>query len=132
MAAFVAIAERRSFAKAATHLGVARSTLSQNIRALEERLRVRLLNRTTCSVSLTEAGERLLARVRPALVELTAARTNLTDPPKSGRFAARRRSAAGGKFPDGSAAWAVSQEISRHPIGYIGGQDAGQYFQRRI
>jgi len=77
MAAFVAIAERRSFAKAAMHLGVARSTLSQNIRALEERLRVRLLNRTTRSVSLTEAGEQMLARVRPALGELTAAANEL-------------------------------------------------------
>ena len=77
MAAFVAIADRHSFAKAATHVGVARSTLSQNIRALEERLRVRLLNRTTRSVSLTEAGERLLARVRPALGELTAAANEL-------------------------------------------------------
>lgn len=77
MAAFVAIAERRSFAKAATHLGVARSTLSQNIRTLEERLRVRLLNRTTRSVSLTEAGEQLLARVRPALGELAAAANEL-------------------------------------------------------
>jgi DNA-binding transcriptional LysR family regulator len=77
MTAFVAIAERCSFAKAATHLGVARSTLSQNIRALEERLRVRLLNRTTRSVSLTEAGEQLLARVRPALDELAAAANEL-------------------------------------------------------
>ena len=77
MTAFVAIAERCSFAKAATHLGVARSTLSQNIRALEERLRVRLLNRTTRSVSLTEAGEQLLARVRPALGELAAAANEL-------------------------------------------------------
>jgi len=77
MAAFAAIAERRSFAKAATHLGVARSTLSQNIRSLEERLRVRLLNRTTRSVSLTEAGEQLLARVRPALGELTVAANEL-------------------------------------------------------
>jgi DNA-binding transcriptional LysR family regulator len=77
MAAFVAIAERRSFAKAATHLGVARSTLSQNLRSLEERLRARLLNRTTRSVSLTEAGERLLARIRPALAELTAAANDL-------------------------------------------------------
>lgn len=77
MAAFVAIAERRSFAKAATHLGFARSTLSQNIRSLEERLRVRLLNRTTRSVSLTEAGEQLLARVRPALAELAVAANEL-------------------------------------------------------
>ena len=77
MTAFVAIAERRSFAKAATHLGVARSTLSQNIRTLEDRLRIRLLNRTTRSVSLTEAGEQLLARVRPALGELAAAANEL-------------------------------------------------------
>jgi DNA-binding transcriptional LysR family regulator len=73
MSAFAAIAEQRSFAKAATQLGIGRSTLSQNLRSLEERLGVRLLNRTTRSVSLTEAGARLLARVRPSLVELNAA-----------------------------------------------------------
>jgi len=73
LTAFVAIAERRSFAKAAAHLRLARSTLSQNLRALEERLGVRLLNRTTRSVSLTEAGERLLGRVGPALAELQTA-----------------------------------------------------------
>jgi DNA-binding transcriptional LysR family regulator len=73
MSAFTAIAEQRSFAKAATQLGIGRSTLSQSLRALEERLGVRLLNRTTRSVSLTEAGARLLARVRPSLVELKAA-----------------------------------------------------------
>ena len=67
MSAFVAIAERSSFAKAATHLGVSRSALSETIRALEEKLGVRLLNRTTRSVSLTEAGEQLLARLRPVL-----------------------------------------------------------------
>src|SRR5262245_31218748 len=79
MSAFVAIAERQSFAKAATQLGIGRSTLSQNLRALEERLGVRLLNRTTRSVSLTEAGARLLARVRPSLVELNAAVSELAD-----------------------------------------------------
>ncbi len=73
MSAFAAIAEQKSFAKAAMLLGIGRSTLSQNLRALEERLGVRLLNRTTRSVSLTQAGARLLARVRPALDELTAA-----------------------------------------------------------
>jgi DNA-binding transcriptional LysR family regulator len=79
MSAFAAIAEHRSFARAATQLGVGRSTLSQNLRALEERLGVRLLNRTTRSVSLTEAGARLLARVRPSLVELNAAVSELAD-----------------------------------------------------
>jgi DNA-binding transcriptional LysR family regulator len=73
MSAFAAIAEQRSFAKAATQLGIGKSTLSQNLRSLEERLGVRLLNRTTRSVSLTEAGARLLARVAPSLVELSAA-----------------------------------------------------------
>ena len=73
LAAFAAIAEHRGFTKAAMRLGVTRSTLSQNLRALEERLGTRLMNRTTRSVALTEAGERLLARVRPALEELTLA-----------------------------------------------------------
>jgi DNA-binding transcriptional LysR family regulator len=79
MSAFAAIAEQRSFAKAATQLGIGRSTLSQNLRALEERLGVRLLNRTTRSVSLTEAGARLLARVQPSLIELKAAAGELAD-----------------------------------------------------
>jgi DNA-binding transcriptional LysR family regulator len=73
LAAFVAIADRSSFVKAAAALGVSTSSLSQTLRALEERLGVRLLNRTTRSVSLTEAGERLLGQVRPALEELGAA-----------------------------------------------------------
>ena len=67
LSAFVAIAERLSFAKAATHLGLSRSSLSETIRTLEEKLGVRLFNRTTRSVALTEAGERLLARLRPTL-----------------------------------------------------------------
>jgi DNA-binding transcriptional LysR family regulator len=73
MNAFVAVAERSSFAKAAVHLGLSRSTLSERIRALEEKLGVRLLNRTTRSVSLTEIGERLLAEVRPVLEGFEAA-----------------------------------------------------------
>lgn len=73
LAAFVAIAEHRSFAKAATRLGVTRSTLSQNLRSLEARVGVRLMNRTTRSVALTEAGARLLAQAQPALGELTSA-----------------------------------------------------------
>ncbi|MBP8925656.1 MAG: LysR family transcriptional regulator [Pseudomonadales bacterium] len=68
--AFVAVAERCSFRKAADHLGLAPSTLSQSVRALEDRLDVRLLNRTTRSVRLTQAGEVLLARVQPLLQDL--------------------------------------------------------------
>jgi DNA-binding transcriptional LysR family regulator len=73
MTAFVAVAEHASFAKAARQLGVSRSTLSTTIRGLEERLGVRLLNRTTRSVALTEVGERLLAGLRPALDSFEAA-----------------------------------------------------------
>jgi DNA-binding transcriptional LysR family regulator len=67
LSAFAAVAEQRSFAKAAAQLGIAPSTLSQTIRALEERLGVRLLNRTTRSVATTEAGDRLMTELRPAL-----------------------------------------------------------------
>lgn len=70
LAAFVAIADRGNFSKAAAILGISTSTLSQTIRSLEERLGVRLLNRTTRSVALTEAGDRLLRQVHPALDEL--------------------------------------------------------------
>lgn len=77
--AFVAVAERSNFARAAAHLGVVPSTISQTIRSLEERLGVRLLNRTTRSVSLTEAGEQLLARIRPAIQELDAATEDLNE-----------------------------------------------------
>src|SRR5258705_3581786 len=73
MNAFVTVAERRSFAKAAAQLGISRSRLSETIRGLEERLGVRLLNRTTRSVAPTAAGERLLARLRPLLDGLAAA-----------------------------------------------------------
>lgn len=73
MNAFVAIAERCSFARAAVHLGVSRSALSETIRGLEDKLGVRLLNRTTRSVALTEIGERLLAELRPALDSFEAA-----------------------------------------------------------
>src|SRR5271170_7686904 len=70
---FVEIAERRSFAAAARHLGLSTPSVSQALRGLEDRLGVRLLNRTTRSVTLTEAGGALLAQVRPALDQLHGA-----------------------------------------------------------
>jgi DNA-binding transcriptional LysR family regulator len=73
MSAFVVIAERASFAKAAKQLGVSRSSLSESLRSLEERLGVRLINRTTRSVAVTEAGERLLVQLRPLLDNFDAA-----------------------------------------------------------
>jgi len=72
MNAFIAVAERRSFARAAIQLGLSRSRLSEMIRGLEERLGVRLLNRTTRSVAPTPAGERLLAQMRPLLDDFDA------------------------------------------------------------
>ncbi len=67
LAVFLAVAEERSFTKAAKRLGVSPSATSHAIRGLEEDLGVRLLSRTTRSVAPTEAGERLLTRLRPAL-----------------------------------------------------------------
>ncbi|MNQ29365.1 HTH-type transcriptional regulator DmlR [compost metagenome] len=65
VAAFVVVARERSFTRAAAQLGLSQSSLSHTIRALEEKLGIRLLARTTRGVSPTEAGERLLATVGP-------------------------------------------------------------------
>src|SRR3989442_1965799 len=70
--AFLAVARERSFTKAAAKLGVSQSALSHTIRALEARLGIRLLTRTTRSVSPTEAGERLLHTLGPRLEEIQA------------------------------------------------------------
>src|SRR5215207_1359315 len=70
--AFVLVARERSFTRAAAQLGVSQSTLSHTIRDLEERLGVRLLTRTTRSVSPTEAGERLLRNIGPRFDEIEA------------------------------------------------------------
>jgi DNA-binding transcriptional LysR family regulator len=67
LSAFVAVAELSSFTRAAEQLRISTATLSQTIRGLEESLGVRLLNRTTRSVSPTDAGERLLTQLRPLL-----------------------------------------------------------------
>jgi DNA-binding transcriptional LysR family regulator len=67
LTAFVAVAEHLSFTKAALQAGIALPTMSQTIRSLEERVGVRLFNRTTRSVALTEAGERLLAEIQPII-----------------------------------------------------------------
>ena len=75
---FYAIAEERSFTKAAKRLGVSPSALSHSIRGLEEGLGVRLLSRTTRSVAPTEAGEQLLARLRPALTDVQDALDQLS------------------------------------------------------
>src|SRR5215218_3098162 len=84
LAAFLAVARERSFTRAAAQLGVSPSALSQTMRALEERLGVRLLTRTTRSVAPTEAGENLAATVGPHLEGIEAglaALTQLRDKP---------------------------------------------------
>ena len=73
LAAFAAIAREGNFRRAAAQLELKPSTLSSAMRALESRLGVRLLNRTTRSVSLTEAGQQLFATLAPALEEIDAA-----------------------------------------------------------
>ena len=75
--AFVAVADHLSFRGAASRLGVTPSALSHSMRQLEERLGMRLLNRTTRSVSVTDAGLRLLERLRPAISEIAGALEDL-------------------------------------------------------
>ncbi|MDR3413087.1 MAG: LysR family transcriptional regulator [Formivibrio sp.] len=84
LASFAMVAKERSFTKAAAKLGVSQSALSQSMRALEERLGLLLLTRTTRSVSPTEAGERLLCTIRPRFEEIEfelAALSELRDKP---------------------------------------------------
>jgi DNA-binding transcriptional LysR family regulator len=79
LTAFVAVADHLSFRAAASQLGVTPSALSHSMRQLEERLGVRLLHRTTRSVSLTDAGRRLLDRLRPAIDQIAGALEDLNE-----------------------------------------------------
>src|SRR5215217_1550607 len=79
LVAFVAVARERNFTKAAAKLGVSQSALSHTIRDLEARLGVRLLTRTTRSVSPTEAGERLLSALAPRFEEIEAELAAVTE-----------------------------------------------------
>src|SRR3954452_131264 len=73
LTAFLAVAEERSFTRAAARLGQSQSSLSQIVRRLEERLGLRLLTRTTRSVAVTEAGDRLLQSIGPRFDEIETA-----------------------------------------------------------
>jgi len=79
LVSFIAVGRQRSFTKAAAQLGVSPSALSHTIRILEERIGLRLLTRTTRSVSLTEAGERLLRNIGPRFDEIEAELAALND-----------------------------------------------------
>ena len=78
LSAFLAVADERSFTKAAKRLNISTSGLSHAIRRLEEQIGVRLLTRTTRSVSPTDAGEQLLAQLRPALSDIRGVLTTLS------------------------------------------------------
>src|SRR4051812_27009152 len=79
--AFLAVARHRSFAGAARELGVTRSAVSQAVRQLEEQMRVVLLLRTTRSVSVTDAGRRLVEGAGPALAQALATLTEVAAQP---------------------------------------------------
>ena len=79
LVAFLAVGQERSFTRAAAKLGVSQSALSHTIRALEERLGLRLLTRTTRSVAPTEAGERLLRTIGPRFQEIEAELVGLSE-----------------------------------------------------
>lgn len=76
---FLAVATHRGFRAASVELNVTGSAISHSIKSLEQRLGVRLFNRTTRSVSLTEAGERLAAKLRPAVASITDAMSEVDD-----------------------------------------------------
>ncbi|MFM5878362.1 LysR family transcriptional regulator [Aeromonas sanarellii] len=78
LAVFAAVARHQSFSKAALELGVSASALSHSLKGLENRLGVRLLNRSTRAVVATDAGQRLLAQVLPTLTQLEGALEELT------------------------------------------------------
>src|SRR5205809_4202848 len=78
MSAFLAVADEKSFTRAAKRLGVSQSALSHAIRGLEEQIGVRLLARTTRSVASTDAGDELLAHLRPALADIRGALEKLS------------------------------------------------------
>lgn len=79
LSVFLAVATHRNFRAASTELNVTRSAVSHSVKSLEHRLGVRLFKRTTRSVSLTEAGERLAAKLRPAMPSITEALQEVDD-----------------------------------------------------
>src|SRR5262245_28450249 len=112
LAAFAVVAEERSFTRAAVRLGVGTSAVSHSIRGLEERLGVRLLARTTRTVAPTEAGQRLLAQLRPALGEIEGALTEV------GRLRERPAGLVRLIAPPVAVAMAVSPKLERFARDY--------------
>jgi DNA-binding transcriptional LysR family regulator len=111
--AFIQVAQQRSFQKAADALGVSRSSLSHAVKGLEQRLGVRLLHRTTRSVALTEAGEKLLQRLTPLLQDLDDALDAVSHGPEELAGTLRINASKGG------ARWLLEHVVptflQRHP-----------------
>jgi DNA-binding transcriptional LysR family regulator len=117
LTAFVAVARERSFTNAAAKLGVSPSALSHTMRALEERLGLRLLTRTTRSVAPTQAGDRLLQSIGPRLDEIDADLASLSEVRE--RPAGTVRITAG-EHPAGTIIWpAVKTLVSKYPDVHI-------------
>jgi len=112
--AFLAVAREQSFTRAAAQLGVSQSALSHLIRALEAKMGVRLLTRTTRSVSLTEAGERLMRNIAPRFqeieAELTAVRELRDNPAGTIRITASQNAAETVLWPK------LADVLARYPL----------------
>jgi DNA-binding transcriptional LysR family regulator len=80
LSAFMVVAEERSFTRASKRLNISTSGLSHAMKRLEEQVGIRLLSRTTRSVSATQAGEELLLNLRPAITEIRETLSRLSDP----------------------------------------------------
>lgn len=141
--AFAAVAEHRGFRRAAAEKGVSPSALSHAIRGLEDQLAVRLLNRSTRSVALTEAGKRLLDRLRPALDEvrdaLGEAKAGTTEPQGTVRLSVPRLAAALVLGPRLAGFAALHPHVEVHVTVddavtdiVAGGFDAGMRFGERL
>ena len=113
LVAFAVVAEERSFTRASARLGVSPSALSHAMRRLEERLGVQLLARSTRSVSTTQAGERLLARLNPAISEISIAIEELRE--ISGRPSGHIRISAPGEAARRIIAPALPRFVEAYP-----------------
>ena len=113
LAAFARVAEERSFTRAAARLGVSPSALSHSMRRLEERVGVQLLARSTRHVSTTQAGERLLARINPAINEISSAVEQLGE--ISGRPTGHIRISAPGEAARRVIAPALPRFVEHYP-----------------
>lgn len=114
--AFLAVAEERSFTRAAARMGTSQSSLSHTVRRLEERMGVRLLTRTTRSVVATEAGEQLVETLRPALDDIETRLDVISalgeKPAGTIRLTASRQAAVGILFPAASRIMAEYPDIN--------------------